>query len=270
MAKLQYLLDVYRLDGNYIPYHYHPCYEFIFYYSGRGTNNFVLSEEAPSRQEHFIFERPDASPENTQELSFNRNTLFFYEPHSYHNETHEKGGDVLAIGFLSDTPVELGQMVYTDLPPEIVQHLQMIAKEHREKSEGYVNAINAMIDLLIVYLSRIESKRENRQPGLETLKNYIDNYFMTDIKVADLAKTSFYTTDHFIRVFKKDYGIHPKQYILKKRLEESMTLLCNTNISVCDVAARVGYHSNAEFSAFIKKYTGQTPTQIRKNKGKPD
>lgn len=264
MARLQYFLDVYRPDGNYIPFHYHPCYEIVLYCDGMGTNHFVMSEETPSRQEHFIFERPASSPENTQELSFERNTLFFYEPHSYHNETHEKGGNVLAIGFLSDTPVILGQMVYSDVPPEIVQHLQMIAKEHRDKNEGYLDAINAMIDLLIVYLSRIESKRGIRQPSLETLKNYIDNYFMTDIKVADLAKTSFYTTDHFIRVFKKEYGIHPKQYILKKRLEESMKLLQNTGISVCDVAARVGYHSNAEFSAFIKKYTGKTPTQIRK------
>lgn len=270
MAQLQYLLDVYRPDGNYVPYHYHPCYEFVFYCNGRGTNHYVLSSEGAYRQEYFIFERPAASPENSQEMAFNRNTLFCYKPHSYHDESHKMGGDVLAIGFLSDKPVELGQMVYTDLQPEIVQHLQMIAKEHREKNEGYLNAINAMIDLLIVYLSRIESKQRNRQPSLETLKNYIDNYFMTDIKVADLAKTSFYTADHFIRVFKKNYGIHPKQYILKKRLEESITLLQNTNISINDIAARVGYHSNAEFSAFIKKYTGQTPTQIRKTKGKID
>lgn len=266
MAQLQYFLDVHRPDGNYIPFHYHPCYEFVFYCSGEGSNHYVMSSELTSRQEHFIFERPDSAPENMQELSFNRNTLFFYQPHSYHNETHKKGGDVLAVGFLSDKPVELTQMVYSDLPAEIVQHIFLIAKEHREKTEGYIEAINAMIELLIVYLSRIESKRSIRQPSLETMKNYIDNYYMTDIKVADLAKTSFYTTDHFIRVFKKAYGLHPKQYILHKRLEESMSLLRNTGVSVCDIAARVGYHSNAEFSAFIKKYTGMTPTQIRRTK----
>lgn len=266
MAQMQYLLDIYRPDGNFVPFHYHPCYEFVFYFEGKGTNSFVTSAEQPSSKEHFIFERPETSANSTQELSFERNTLLFYKPHSYHSETHQKGGGVLAIGFLPDTPIPLERMVYTDLPPEIIQHLQLIVKEYREKNEGYQNAINAMIDLLLVYLFRAERKRSLRQPGIETLKNYIDNYFMTDIKVSDLAKSSFYTTDHFIRIFKKEYGLHPKQYILQKRLEESIKLLQNTDISICDIASRVGYHSNAEFSAFVKKYTGHTPTQLRKSK----
>lgn len=170
---------------------------------------------------------------------------------------------MLAFGFLSDASVNLGQKDWEDLPPEIVSHIHLIAREYREKKEGYLEAIGAMVDLLLIYLSRIGSTQSARPQELETAKNYIDNYYMTDIKVADLAKNTFYSMDHFIRMFQKEYGVGPKQYIMEKRLEESRKLLRNTDMSICDIALQVGYHSNAEFSAFIKKHTGQTPTLIR-------
>lgn len=263
MAQLQYLLNVQRADGNYIPYHYHPCYEVVFYSNGRGGSHYVPAVKAPKNNEFFAFEEPTDIPEDIQEFAFEKNSLLFYEPYTYHDETHVKGGRILAFGFVTDTPVELTKHVYDDLSEECMQYIHMIAGEYAVRKVGYMNAINALLELLLIELSRLEGKKNTTQKSLETVKNYIDNYYMTNIRIVDLAESCFYTTDHFIRVFKKNFGIHPKQYILKLRLDESLRLLRSTELPVCEIGVRVGYHNNADFSAFIKKYTGQSPTQIR-------
>lgn len=264
MAHLEYVLDLYRPEDIYIPYHYHYCYEIVFYANGNGFSNWNPTTKAPYSDEFFNFIQADDTTKELVHLPFEKNSMIFYPPYTFHDEKHIKGGDIFAIGFLTDEALDLDKSIYHELPIEIVNYIQLIAQEYRRKREGYLTAINSLIDLLIIELSRMEKKQEKVQTSLETVKKYIDNYYMTDIKVADIAKMSFYTTDHFIRVFKKEFGIHPKQYILKLRLEESLRELQNTDLPICDIAYRVGYKSNADFSSFIKKETGKSPSKIRR------
>ncbi len=263
MVQLQYLLNVERPDGNYFPYHYHPCYEIIFYSSGSGSSNYGLCVDSPLQNKFFIFENPPDVQKNMQEISFWQNSLFFYEPYTYHNEKHIQGGRVMVLGFLADSPIKLARHAYHNLTEEAKQYIQRIAGEYAIKKPDYMEAINALLELLIVELKRMNDVKDESQKSLELAKNYIENYYMTKIKIEDIAESCHYTTDHFIRVFGKKYGLCPKQYISKLRLDESLRLLQNTELAIREIGERVGYINNTEFSAFIKKYTGKSPLQIR-------
>lgn len=264
MAQLEFLLDLHRADGVYIPYHYHHCYEMVYYWEGSGTSRCFTPREIPQSERFLTYETPDFKDGEWEEISFDKNTLVIHPPYTYHDEMHTLGGGVLAFGFFGDTDPPTKKNVYRELPADAVQLLQHIAREYAEKPKDHLQAINHLIGLLLISLSRADSKHVAR-PGLETVKNYMDNYFMTDITISQLAKSTYYSTDHFIRVFQKEYGVHPKQYLQKLRLEESLKLLSGTKLLMGEIAKRVGFGSSGEFSAFIRKYTGKSPTEIRQN-----
>jgi AraC family transcriptional activator of pobA len=264
MAQLQFLLDVNRKEGAYIPYHYHHCCEMVYYREGSGTTCCFTPRQTPHSERVSTYETPDFRDGEKEEIPFERNTLVIYPPYTYHDEVHREMGDVLAFGFFADATALTGISTYRELPPDAVQLLQSIAREYAGKPRDYLPAINHLIDLLLICLSRADNKQVSR-PGLETVKNYMDNYFMTDITISQLAKSTYYSTDHFIRVFQKEFGLHPKQYLQKLRLEESLKLLSGTELLMGEIAKRVGFGSSGEFSAFIKKFTGKSPTEIRRS-----
>ena len=264
MPQLQFLLDLHREKGKYTPYHYHPCYELVFYREGSGTTRCFTPRNMPSTGRFLTYETPELGDGDGEEIPFERNTLVIYPPYTYHDERHDGRGSVLAFGFLTDASQHMEKKVYRELPGEAVQLLQLIAREYGEKSKDHLTAINHLIGLLLICLSRAEGKHASH-PGLDTVKNYMDNYFMTDITIAQLARSAYYSTDHFIRVFQKEYGLHPKQYLQKLRLTESLKLLSGTELPMSEIAKRVGFGSSGEFSAFVKKFTGKSPTEIRRS-----
>jgi len=264
MAHLEFLLDLHRTDGAYIPYHYHHCYEMVFYWEGSGTSRCFTPRETPKSERFLTYETPDFQDGEWEEITFEKNTLVIYPPYTYHDESHTLGGGVLAFGFSSETMPPGEKKVYKALSSDAVQLLQHIAREYEEKPKDHLPAIDHLIGLLLIFLSRTDNKHVTR-PGLETVKNYMDNYFMTDITISQLAKSTYYSTDHFIRVFQKEYGLHPKQYLQKLRLGESIKLLSGTKLLIGEIAKRVGFGSSGEFSAFIRKHTGKSPTEIRQN-----
>lgn len=263
MAKLQYLLNIQRSDGNYIPYHYHPCYEIVFYGGGCGVSKCVSNEKKTQGDNFIEFEELSVACEEIQELRFEKNSLLFYEPYTYHDELHTTGGRIMAIGFVTDTPLSLTKYQYYKLSDDCIRYIHTIAGEYAVRKKHHMKAIDALLELLLIELERMNAAENIPQKNFESVKNYIDNYYMTNIKIKELAESYFYTTDHFIRIFKKKFGMYPKQYILKLRLDESLRLLKSTELSVGEIGVRVGYHTNSDFSAFIKKYTGKSPTQIR-------
>ena len=191
MPQLQYLLDLHREKGKYIPYHYHPCYELVFYREGGGTTRCFTPRNMPNSGQFLTYETPDLRDGEWEEISFDRNTLVIYPPYTYHDERHEGGGSILAFGFLPDDSHQIEKKVYRELPGDAAQLLHHIAREYGEKSKDHLAVIDHLIGLLFICLSRGEGKPGAR-PGLETVKNYMDNYFMTDITIAQLARSAYY------------------------------------------------------------------------------
>ena len=70
----------------------------------------------------------------------------------------------------------------------------------------------------------------------------------------------------FRRLFKEFTGYAPLQYLQELRLQRSKQLLASTNLSLAEIADRVGYDNADYFSAAFKKKNHITPTNFRKKK----
>ncbi len=79
----------------------------------------------------------------------------------------------------------------------------------------------------------------------------------------ELAEEAGYSLDHFARVFREQTGLSPQDCLLRAGLERAKQLLLDSDRSIAQVAADLGYSSPGFFSRQFRARTGQSPRQFR-------
>ena len=89
-------------------------------------------------------------------------------------------------------------------------------------------------------------------------KKFIDNNYSNNINLDDTAGEAFFSKFHFIRLFKKYYGVTPHQYLIRVRVAEAKKQL-QSGMSISDACYAVGFESVPSFAKLFKVITGKTP-----------
>jgi AraC-like DNA-binding protein len=66
-------------------------------------------------------------------------------------------------------------------------------------------------------------------------------------------------------MFRQSQGISPIDYIQQRRVEKAAALLARPELSVKEVADRVGIWNLSQFNHLFKKIMKKSPTDFRKN-----
>ena len=131
----------------------------------------------------------------------------------------------------------------------------------------YLRATGAFYVLLGWFLNSFGEVRTASadRMGFVKILNYLNSHFTEDINMDTIAEFSNYNRSHIYKLFIKNMGCSPKEYISTLRLNLACEMLRETNYSVNEVSIRTGFNSYVSFvNAFKKKY-GILPTQFRKN-----
>ncbi len=83
--------------------------------------------------------------------------------------------------------------------------------------------------------------------------------------VAAAARSLGMSPRNFQSRFRRETGVGPREYRANFRLHRAVALLRSTDLSIGDVAARVGFASQAAFNRFIRRETGGTPGALRRS-----
>jgi len=81
--------------------------------------------------------------------------------------------------------------------------------------------------------------------------------------VKELAHWAGLSIYHLSRVFKKETGYSPKQFLNRYRVEHSKALLLETRLSVAEVAREVGFHNPVYFARLFRQINGVSPREYR-------
>jgi AraC family transcriptional regulator len=98
---------------------------------------------------------------------------------------------------------------------------------------------------------------------LQQVTEYINEHLHQDIKLIELAAIAQISPYHFLRLFKQAMGITPHQYILQRRIEKAKYLLQESELSIADIAFRVGFCDQSHLTRCFKRLLGITPKQLQ-------
>lgn len=96
----------------------------------------------------------------------------------------------------------------------------------------------------------------------KVLKHIHDNIYR-DIDVEVLASVACVTKPYLIRLFTKNFGISPLQYINRKKIERAQLLLITEDLPIKELAYELGFNDHSYFIRLFKKITGSTPVEYR-------
>ncbi len=122
--------------------------------------------------------------------------------------------------------------------------------------------LNDLLTELVIY-TPLQAKTLQRVSAVENVRLYIQEHIQDELRVEDLAKQALMSPYYFIRVFKKETGMSPHEYVLNYRLGIAKILLLETNLSVNAICFESGFSSESVFCSAFKKKTGVTPTAYR-------
>lgn len=121
----------------------------------------------------------------------------------------------------------------------------------------YLNDVQPSRRVLTQYFSRqTEQVKQIRQ----LLTEHLDQRFT----IEDLSKRYLINTSTLKEVFKAVYGLPVASYMKEYRIRQAMKLLRETDTTIADIAAQVGYETQGKFSKAFKDVTQMLPSEYRK------
>lgn len=98
---------------------------------------------------------------------------------------------------------------------------------------------------------------------------FIEANYAQDLQVSQIADMLGLNRSYFCRVFKRQMGMSPQDYIVSYRLEQAEKLLTGTKLSQKEIARQVGYPDVYAFSRMFKRRYSIAPGKFRTTHAQP-
>jgi AraC family transcriptional regulator len=149
-----------------------------------------------------------------------------------------------------------------------------LAEEMSEETAGQELVLAALVEQLIIQLlrrqtnirrsdelelSRVGMVDRRIRRAVELMHAHLDR----DLPLEEIAAAAHLSPFHFARLFKKLTGASPHAYLAMLRAARAQTLLADTDLSIIEVGARVGYNSPSHFAKAFRQAWGLSPRAFR-------
>lgn len=135
---------------------------------------------------------------------------------------------------------------------------------HQVPPENAINLAltNAVVALLNHLLNQADSYKITQALVNEIINRYTDCNFDLEEAYALLPLSK----EHIRKLFIKEHGVSPSNYLKRKRLELAKQLLAQREdgyLRINEIAATCGFADSAYFSRIFKKETGVSPIEYQ-------
>ena len=148
------------------------------------------------------------------------------------------------------------------------ENLKTIVQTLKFKNNQIISSYEALemfLNILKTFKNadnRFENK-SNKELYLDVAVNYIRNNIALSVNVNTLTDILGISQTYLHRIFKENFGVSTKQYISNYRLNEAKKLLIETELSITQIAASVGFSDVLSFSKFFSEKVGISPQNYR-------
>lgn len=223
--------------------HMHNTWELIYYTSGEGQMIF----------DDLI-------------LSYREGDIIVIPPNTPHINQSETGFTNIFVNLKDSnmnfrTPVKI-----QDDPNHFILNAFTAAYYHYCESTGSDNLLIAYGHLLAAYILAYQKAPLRSDIVEEIRSNIVQNFSDCNYELDKFLRSLPFSYDYLRKLFKKEMGITPHQYLCEKRLDtaaENLASVYNDSANIADVARQCGFNEPLYFSRMFKKRYGIAPSFYR-------
>ncbi|MDR6940185.1 AraC family transcriptional regulator [Mucilaginibacter pocheonensis] len=178
--------------------------------------------------------------------------------------------------FLKDLPpvIHIRQYV-TENQLLLKQVTQLMLEELNNERPGSSVMLKCLSEIMFVNIIRAYLEQATPDSGFLSALNdpriskalkLMQDSPQNDWTLESLASEAGMSRSVFFNQFKKLVHETPISYLTNWRIRHAQKLLMTANSNISEIAASVGYQSEAAFNRIFKSKTGQTPAVYRRNK----
>ncbi len=109
-------------------------------------------------------------------------------------------------------------------------------------------------------------KQGQSRSVVEVAKSYIEENYSRDLSLDDVSRKVDISPYYFSRIFKEQVGKNFIDYLTDLRIEKAKKLLKQSEMSMKEICASIGYSDPNYFSRTFKKNVGVTPTVYKEGR----
>lgn len=196
-----------------------------------------------------------------------------YLPHRYGNENaweaywiHFDGK--LAYDYYSEVSSRYGHILSPYNSKELFQITEKLYESFRNSSpiveSVFSDYLTRILNGFLISTSE-NGKSLSHSKAVTDCISFINEYFREAITLETIAKKANLSLYHFTRIFAKETGFTPHQYLINTRISAAKFMLKSSETSIKDIAFSTGFNSESNFCSTFKKWEGITPSQFRNN-----
>ena len=145
--------------------------------------------------------------------------------------------------------------------PKIVEDISIYEDFINFCEEALKNNKNDFVEKFIQKY-KTDKKSKETNVNLEIIKNFIDENLDTSLSLKEISKKVNLNQSYLSRIFKKQYGLSPRNYLLNTRINKSKKLL-EQGLDISQIALELGFCDQAHFYKAFKNSFAITPNQYK-------
>ncbi|MCL2030035.1 MAG: AraC family transcriptional regulator [Oscillospiraceae bacterium] len=152
--------------------------------------------------------------------------------------------------------------------------LGAIADECRGQKAYHQNLVMMKIAELLLFVARLKAggragpgaslSRTTKHIQVHGVTEYISEHYNQSLSLDEICRRFYVSKSYLCRIFKEVTGFTVYEYIHMRRVKHAQELLENSDVSVAQIAALLGYGTVTHFERMFRKYTETTPLKYRK------
>lgn len=137
--------------------------------------------------------------------------------------------------------------------------------QHSESFSNPEQILNLQYNMVMDYATLVAEQNQGKRYDkfMRTVTAYIQEHLTEDLSVAKMAEDLFLSQSNLSVKFKKETGMTLSAYITEQKMKKAMKYLKNTDKSILEISAFLGFSSQSYFQNVFKRYTGMTPKEYR-------
>lgn len=151
-------------------------------------------------------------------------------------------------------------------PGTVGDLFRRMTKELTEQKDGYLECARYLLCQILIETVRQVGSIGQPSDLIRTVMEQVEQRHAEPLTLREICAAAHYSLPYVSAKFKAEVGISFTEYLQSRRIEQACRLLRETNRSVAEIAASVGYENIKFFRRIFLKTIGMTPRDFRKKR----